>query len=81
MGKTQGRRNDYFRGLADAYNIDPALVIADLYSGLDDKTNAWLAANPDVVAAPSVNVPGLTVAPSHGAPKIRKWNPEKGDFD
>lgn len=81
MGKTQGRRNDYFRGLADAYNIDPALVIADLYSGLDDKTSAWLAANPDVVAAPTVEVPGLTVAPSHAAPKVRKWNPEKGDFD
>ena len=66
MGKTQGRRNDYFRGLADAFNIDPALVIADLYSGLDDKTSAWLDASPDVVADPPVGVPGLTVTPSHG---------------
>lgn len=66
MGKTQGRRNDYFRGLADAYSIDPALVIADLFSGLDDKTSAWLIANPDVVPAPPVGVPGLTVTPSHG---------------
>ena len=81
MGKTQGRRNDYFRGIADAYGIDPNLVITDLYAGLDDKTSAWLAANPDTPPPPAVDVPGLTVVPSHAAPKVWTWNPEKGVFE
>jgi hypothetical protein len=41
----------------------------------------YLAANPDVVAAPPVEVPGLTVTPSHGGQKVWKWNAEKGELE
>jgi hypothetical protein len=57
------------------------MIIYSPYNDLLGQVDEYLTSIPDEVAAPPVEVPGLTVTPSHGAPKIRKWNPEKGDFD
>ena len=39
----QKRRNSYFTDLSNAYNINPALVVRELYPGLTDSIDSYLA--------------------------------------
>lgn len=77
----QAERVRQYTNLAKLYGVDPDMIIYSPYNDLLGQVDEYLAANPVVKPVPPVEVPGLTVTPSHGAPKIRKWNPEKGDFD
>ncbi len=42
----QERRNKYFTELSNAYNISPSLVVRDLYPGLTDVIDSYLALTP-----------------------------------
>jgi hypothetical protein len=77
----QAERVRQYTNLANQYGVSPDMIIYSPYNDLLGQVDEYLTSIPDEVAAPPVEVPGLTVTPSHGAPKIRKWNPEKGDFD
>lgn len=77
----QEERVRQYTNLAKQYGVSPDMIIYSPYNDLLGQVDEYLAANPDVPPAPTVDVPGLTVAPSHAAPKVRIWNPEKGDFD
>lgn len=77
----QAERVRQYTNLAKQYGVSPDMIIYSPYNDLLSQVDEYLAANPDVLPAPPVEVPGLTTVPSHAAPKVRMWNPEKGDFD
>ena len=59
----QERRNKYFTDLSNAYNISPSLVVRDLYPGLTDVIDSYLALpledeEPDDI--PKEDIPGVS---------------------
>ena len=54
----QERRNKYFTELSNAYNISPSLVVRDLYPGLTDVIDSYLALTPKEDASQE-DVPGV----------------------
>jgi hypothetical protein len=62
----QAERVRQYTNLAKQYGVSPDMIIYSPYNDLLGQVDEYLAANPDVVAAPPVEVPGLTVTPSHG---------------
>jgi hypothetical protein len=74
----QAERVRQYTNLAKQYGVSPDMIIYSPYNDLLGQVDEYLAANPDPPVAPPVEVPGLTVAPSHAAPKVWTWNPEKG---
>jgi hypothetical protein len=62
----QNERVRQYTNLANQYGVSPDMIIYSPYNDLLGQVDEYLAANPDVVAAPPAEVPGLTVTPSHG---------------
>lgn len=62
----QAERVRQYTNLAKQYGVSPDMIIYSPYNDLLGQVDEYLAANPDVVPAPPVEVPGLTVTPSHG---------------
>lgn len=77
----QAERVRQYTNLAKQYGVSPDMIIYSPYNDLLGQVDEYLAANPDVEAVPPVEVPGLTVIPSHGGQKVWKWNAEKGRLE
>jgi hypothetical protein len=77
----QAERVRQYTNLANQYGVSPDMIIYSPYNDLLGQVDEYLTSIPDVVAAPPVEVPGLTVAPSHGGQKVWKWNAEKGRLE
>lgn len=57
LAKEQARINDLYTRRAKAYNVDPIMVISDVYADLPKTAADWLAANPSEIVAAAQGMP------------------------
>lgn len=62
----QKRRNSYFTDLSNAYNINPALVVRDLYPGLTDSIDSYLSSPDSKIQDDPINPTGSAFAGGGG---------------
>lgn len=79
----QAERVRQYTNLAHQYGVPVDMVVYSPYGDLMGQVDEYLNSAPVEPELPPVTVPGvLSSVPSHSnAPKVRIWNPQKGDFD